>query len=317
MNLENFAEWFRRQGYKVVQSESSYWYEVAPKTFQAFPYHKKIQPEEAELMELLEKNKGLSLRYSSPLAHPEGVISYHVVQQHKNCELWELSKNARSDVRKGLEFAEVERISLERLADEGWALQSDTLHRQGREDAQDQSGWEKLCRSAIGLDGFEAWGATHENQLVASALCFIMTDTCSILYQQSRTKYLSNNINNVLAYVITHKMMKRPGINQVFYGLHSLDAPPSVDAFKFRMGFAAWPVRQTIFIQPTFFKLCNPATHAGLKTAQRLFPNNSHLNKAEGMIRFYLEGKLPLEKQDWPEGLIDQKEKILKALNPL
>ncbi len=314
MNSKNFAEWFRRQGYKVIQSESSCWYEVVPKTFQAFPYHQVIRPDEDELDELLKLHKGYSLRFSTPLNYPVGVISYHVIQHHGNYELSKLSKNARYDVRKGLDFAEVEQISLERLADEGWALQSDTLRRQGREDAQDRSRWEALCKSAIGLDGFEAWAAIHETQLVASAFCFIMDGTCSILYQQSRTEHLSNNTNNVLAYEITHEMMNRPNIDQVFYGLHSLDASSSVDAFKFRMGYESRPVRQRIFIRPPLSTLCNPATHASLKAAQKLFPNLSYLNKAEGMIRFYLQGKLPLAKQNWPEGVIDQKENILAGL---
>ena len=190
-------------------------------------------------------------------------------------------------------------------------MQSDTLLRHSREDAQDRAVWEKLILSAIGLEGFEAWGAIHEGVLVASALCFIMDATCSILYQQSRTEHLSNNINNVLAYEITHNMINRSDIHQVFYGLHSLDAPPSVDAFKFRMGYEAKPLRQRILIRPPFSAFINQASHSVLKTIQKIFPHLPLLNKAEGMIRFYLEGKRPLEDQDWPEGLQDKKQQIL------
>ena len=135
MGQNVFAEWLAKQGYKVIQTQSSNWFEIAPKTFQAFPYHWVIKPTEDELEQLLKKNKAFSLRYSAPLSHHSGAISYHVVYQHGRYELFDLSKKARYDVRKGLDYAQVEQISLERLAEEGWALQSDTLHRQGRQDA--------------------------------------------------------------------------------------------------------------------------------------------------------------------------------------
>ena len=53
MNAEIFSEWLRRQGYIVVKTESSYWYDAWPRVFQAYPYHWVIQPEQAEINALL------------------------------------------------------------------------------------------------------------------------------------------------------------------------------------------------------------------------------------------------------------------------
>ena len=44
-------------------------------------------------------------------------------------------------------------------------------------------------------------------------------------------------------------------------------------------------------------------------------PGNLILAKAEGMIRFYLQGKCPLDEQDWPECLVDRKIELFEALN--
>jgi hypothetical protein len=79
MTPEIFAEWFRRQGHRVVRTESSYWYEASRRVYQAFPYHWMIEPGEDELHDLLTKQHAIALRYSTPLQRHLGYISYHAV----------------------------------------------------------------------------------------------------------------------------------------------------------------------------------------------------------------------------------------------
>jgi hypothetical protein len=45
----------------------------------------------------------------------------------------------------------------------------------------------------------------------------------------------------------------------------------------------------------------------------RTEPDNPTLAKAEGMLRFYLEGKRPPARQDWPDGLAQRKGELLEA----
>ena len=304
MTPEIFAEWFRRQGYKVIKTSSSYWVEVGPRVFQAFPYHWVISPSEEEIRIFMVDEKAIALRYSAPQASPVGVPSYHVVFEGKHYSQKDLPKKARYDVKKGLSIASVEPISLSRLASEGWDLERDTLLRQGRMDAETQSDWQKLCLSAEGLDGFEAWGAIVEGRLVASLLGFLCEDRFCILYQQSLTEYLPFGVNNTLAYTVTSNVMERPDNKaRVFYGLHSLDAPPSVDEFKFRMGYTAKPVRQRVVFHPWVRPFLNPASHALLRAGLKFRPGNPMLSKAEGMLRFYLQGHLPLCQQSLPPPL--------------
>jgi hypothetical protein len=89
----------------------------------------------------------------------------------------------------------------------------------------------------------------------------------------------------------------------VFYGLHSLDAPPSVDQFKFRMGYRARPVKQSVIFHPSVRPLINCVTHALVRAGLRLRPGNYILSKAEGMLRFHLQGRLPLSQQTLPAPL--------------
>ncbi|MDX1379158.1 MAG: hypothetical protein R3307_09930, partial [Anaerolineales bacterium] len=164
-----------------------------------------------------------------------------------------------------------------------------------------------------GLSGFEAWGALVQGKLTAALLTFSYNDCFSILHQQSLTEFLPFGVNNALAYVVTSNVVNRPNNNtRVFYGLHSLDAPPSVDEFKFRMGYTAKPVRQRVVFHPWVRPLMNSASQALLRAGQRLKPGHPTLSKAEGMLRFYLQGRLPLSEQTLPPPL--QKASIAQTL---
>lgn len=306
-----FAEWLHCQGYTVIQTENSYWFNQGPRIYQAFPYHLQINPGEAELNELLGENKAIGLRYSTSIHSSQGVVSYHVIYKGKEYSEDTLSKKARYDVRKGLKNCVVERISLPKLAVEGWQGRLETLIRQGRVKAESRDWWNKLCLSASDLPGFEAWGAISDGNIVASLLGFRCDNCFSILYQQSKTNYLSLGVNNALTFVVTKEIIERPEIDYIFYGLNSLDAPPSVDAYKFRMNYTALPVRQRVVFNPWLAPAFNNASHSLLKLLLRWQPHNPVFAKAEGMIRFYLDGKRPLNKQTWPEALIKQKQELL------
>lgn len=303
MNAEILAEWFRSQGLKVYRSKSSHWVQAGPRILQAIPYHYVIEPTMDELNELLSDNGAIGLRYSTPLNASYGIASYHVVFTRDEYPLLSLPKKARHDVQRSMPAAAIEPISFARLASEGWRLRADTLQRQGRVGAETQLWWQRLCQSADGLSGFETWAAIVNGQLAATLIAFTSGDCCSILYQQSRTEHRSLGVNNALTFVFTNEVIKRPGNPWLFYGLHSLDAPASVDQFKFRMGYTAKPVRQRVVFHPWFRPFVNKVSHAVLHAGHEILPNNGAISKAEGMFRFFLQGRMPLSKQPKPAPL--------------
>jgi hypothetical protein len=306
MNAEVFAEWLRRQGHRVMRTPSSYWFDQGPRVYQAFPYHQTIEPAEEELREFLYEQNAIGLRYSTPWSAHLGNISYHAIFEGPSYSLENLDRRSRQNIRKGMGRCTVEPISLQRLADEGWALELDTLERQGRQPNTSRKAWEKRCLSAAGLPGFEAWGAMVDGKLGASMLAFQMGDCCYLLYKQCFRHYLPLRVNNALSFVVTETLAGRPSIRSILYGLHSLDAPPGVDEFKFRMGYSAKPVRQRVVFHPLLAPFFNRTTHALVKRLLKRYPENARLSKTEGMMRFYLEGREPIERQHWPEVLLKQ-----------
>jgi len=312
-NIDTFAAWLRRQGHRVVQTESSWWYDAAPHIMQAFPYDWLIQPSWQELRRLMKQEKVVALRYSTPLtAHP-GMISYHIMLEPPYC-LEKLKSQARNGVKRGLSNATVEEISFKRLATEGWLLQRDTLERQNRLMGMTQAEWEKICLAADDLPGFTAWGTLVDGELAAALITCRIGDTYYVPYATSYRKFLNLYVNNALFYQASCAMLDAEGIKKIFFSLHSLDAPASVNEFKIRMGLQIKPVRQRVVFHPHARLFLNRLTCDLLSGFTKRKPDNVTASKAYGMLFFYLNGNLPLEQQVWPDCLANSQADILSQL---
>ena len=300
MDVEHFAEWYRRQGHSVIRSDSSYWFDAGPRVYQAFPFGWLIEPSGDELGKLMRKHRIFSLRYSTPLQAPIGKVSYHVTLSNPY-HLDLLRSQARNAVKRGLANSVVERIPFERVAEEGWNLQRDTLYRQGRSASLTEVDWKRVCHSAIGLEGFEAWAALVDGEMAASVIICRIGDTFYVPYAFSQSKYLDLYVNNALFFSVSCNLLARDGIKGIFFTVQSLDAPKSVDDFKFRMGLNAKAVRQRVVFNPLLEPFITPSSHSFISSLLKRFPSKVALAKMEGMIRFYLNGKLPLNQQEWPD----------------
>jgi hypothetical protein len=314
MNADVFAEWLRRQGRQVIRTASSYWYDAGPRVFQAFPYHWLIEPSDRELRNLMLGRGIAALRYSTALTASSGAVSYHVVLRRPyNLEM--LRAQARNGVRRGLSRFQVERIAFERLADEGWGLQADTLERQGRARSMHQEEWQRVCRAADGLPGFEAWGAICDGELAAALLTARIDDTWCVPYALSHSRFLREHVNNALFYSVSCDLLAREDVGEIFFTVQSLDAPESVDDFKFRMSLVAEPVRQRVVFHPAVGPLAGNGAHALVLRLLARHPDDPMLAKAEGMLRFHIQGKRLLEAQEWPKCLTEHKAELFEALS--
>ena len=313
--IEPAVEWFRRRGHRVLFTPSSCWYDASPGIFQAFPYHLLITPTEEELRPLLREGRVFGLRYSAPLTSPAGKISYHIVYSRPAYGWEQVSRQTRQNIRKGLEHAAIEPISFIRLAEEGWAARAETLARQGRLKAENRSWWRRLCLSAEGLPGFEAWGALHRGTLIASLIVYLAVDCFLMLYQQSLTASLKFGVNNALGFVFSQNALARPGVKKLFYGFESLDASWKVDEFKLRMGYTAEPVRQRIVFHPALRPLVNPLTLKTMDWFGSKIIRSPKWQKATGMVRFCLEGARPLSRQDCPGCLLGRRAEWLRKIS--
>jgi hypothetical protein len=304
MEIDKFALWQERQGNKVIRTESSLWYEAGPHVFQAFPYDWLISPSEKELHDLLVKNNIAAIRFSTPTEALLGKSSYHIIKKQPytiEC----LKNKSRKNILLGLSRCNVEEISFTRLSKEGWVLQQNTLERQNRTDSMDQKKWENICLSADGIPGFSAWGAYVNGEMAASLLTACIGDTAYFLYSLSHEKFLDLRVNHVIFFEVTQQLLQKEGINKAFFTVQSLDAPKSVDDFKFRIGLEPIAVRQRVVFHPILAPFINSFSHKLVLDLMNISKKKSFLAKMEGIIRFYLEGKRPINQQDPPECLLE------------
>lgn len=293
MNAEIYAEWLRRNGKRVIRTQSSYWHSNGLGAFQAFPYHWLIDPSEDELSEFLIENGGVALRYSLPQDNAKGCLSHAIVFEGENYDFENLGHRTRKNTRRGLKNCRVEPISFELLARDGWELRRDTLERQQRDLKVTADSWRSRYLAASDLPGFQAWGAYADSQLAAYLVTFRMEDCISVVDQQSHREYLDLNVNNAITFVVTQDALRQPGIRRVHYGVESLDAPERVSEFKFHMAFIAKPMRQRVVLRPHLALVANRWTYKLVSVISSWRPSDRRFSKAKGMLRICLAEKNP------------------------
>jgi hypothetical protein len=264
--------------------------------FQAFPYHWLIQPSEAELQDLTSRHHVTVLRYSMPANSTDAEHGYHAVYTGADYDFDVLSSWARKNVRRGLRNCNVSRISFERYVNEGWPLRADTLARQARH-RETKETWRRNYLAAADLEGFEIWAAEVQGKLGATVVTCQIDGWVYMVCQQCHSDYLREHVNNALSFVVTQNFIRRPGIQGIFYGMKSLDAPASIDEFKFRMGYEAKPVRQRVVFHRYLAPLVNPYSHRVAKLLVAAIPSSHMVAKAEGMLRACLEQSSPALKE--------------------
>ncbi len=290
VNPENFCEFLKRQGHKIILTESCYWYNAQPGFFFYFPYHRLIDPGKEELNKLLWGEPAIGLRYFTDL-NGFGKESYLIVCSDKDYSLESVdAKYARRQTRRGLENYNIQQIDFQQIIREGNPINQDTLIRQGRDkDIWNERKWQQYCGAAEGLDGFEVWGAFSNGKLAAFMIGFQMEDHFTILHHSSSSAELVNYVNNALVFTVTQNKLMSESVGHVSYGPESLDAPLSLDKFKFRMGYIKKPIKQRIVFNPVFSPLVNPISYRFIQFLSRQISESDTMRKLEGIFRFYLE----------------------------
>lgn len=283
------VNWFSRQGYPIVRSESTYWCALGPRVYQAIPFHRTVEPGDDEIRKMLVRHAGIAVRFASSIGGAKGAPSYHVVCDNRDYDIAFLGRQSQQNIHKGLKHCECRRISFETLAGEGWALHHDTLVRQCRRDFMSVSDWRRMCAEAGKLPGFEAWGALVHGELAAAILLVKLGDWIVLLNQNSHSRFLPERVNHALVYSLTKEMMARTEIHAVFYTQQSLDAQPDVDEFKLRMGYTMVPVNQRVVFHPLLAPLVNLHAYRLLQRMHAICPKSPLLGKATGIVRLYLD----------------------------
>lgn len=283
MSAEGMAKFFEALGHRVIRTPSTYWYDVYRRFYLGFPHHRLLDLPDEELSQVFRRLPA-GVRYFAPPSAP-GRASYALVMRDRGYDLDRLSANTRSKVRRGLARCQVERLTPAFVQAHGREINDDTLRRTRM---QERYPWDVYWDAAAQSDCVEVWGAKIEGALAAYLVAVRADRGCELLIARSHSETLKYYPNNALLFTVVRDMLARPDVDEVFFGVESLDAAAEgTELFKLSMGFAKSPIRQRIVLHP----LLRPALRNSLVVralaamAQRR-PDNELWRKLHGLAVF-------------------------------
>jgi hypothetical protein len=260
MTEDQFAEFFQRQGEKVIETKACFWYSHRPLLYMSLPYYRAVLPSQGELARVLFGGPAAALRFPTEDGKGRRKIGIFVCSD-RNYDFSSLHPTSRLRARKGLKNGRVEQFEFSCLARYGHRLNVETFRRQGR-DLNSMTGaqWQRFCQVAGENRDFEAWGAFLDGKLAAFSVLALVRDWAVIQHTSSATAYLKYGTNNALTFVMTKSKLSDPRVSLLCYGAEST-LTPGLDAYKSRMGY-----RRQFFAERIVY---NPAVGAALSLGGR------------------------------------------------
>ena len=248
MNIEAYADFYRKRGYHVIKSKTCYWVRYRPFFYHPIPVFKITQPIRSELRSIRLKHAWAGVFYVCSPSVATGQLTDLCAAGDYGLNT--LEKKARNQTRRGLENCDVKQISFSELASTGVPINLSSLSRQNRRsihpDLTNHARWENRMRVSAATQDIIAWGAYVGNKLAAYALTVEVEKEVIIQSTMSDRKYLRYYPNNAIIFTVTKTLLEQ-GVEKVHYGFSSEDT--ALVHFKQNMGFRQinLPFRLIIF----------------------------------------------------------------------
>ena len=286
MDAAHFAEFWRIQGHRIIETKSCFWYNPQPLVFMSVPYHRAFTPSRRELNRVLLGAPAAAARYHDPRGNDGGLF----VCSDREYDFPALHPRERSKTRRGLENCSIEQVGFHYLAEHGLSLVADTLQRQGRDHrAMTHRQWLRYCGAAKKVPGFEAWGALIKGRLAAFMVTALVEGYFSILQQYSARDFLDYHLgyhpNNALTFTVTKLKLSSDEVACVSYGLKSLEPTPGVERFKLSMGFRVKPFGESVAFNPLLTPLLSLGGKKLIRWMARKNPQSDLWRKASAVVR--------------------------------
>jgi hypothetical protein len=236
MTEGQFAEFFLRQGQRVIETKTCFWYSHRPLLYMSLPYYRAVSPSQGELARVLLGGPAAALRFPTNPDTDNRKVGIFLCSD-RNYGFSSLQQRMRNYTRRGLENCTVEAVEFGYLAQHGHQLNLESFERQDRDaTTMTESQWHRYCEVAAATPGFEAWGAWARGRLAAFVVAALVEDCCHMHHQSAATEHLPLFPNHALNFSVTRLVLARPEVNSVCYGADSL-VTPGIDTYKSRMGF--------------------------------------------------------------------------------
>ena len=282
MHVESaMARFLERRGARVFEAAGTLWGHYRGPFYVSLPYHSAIDPEPAEVRELMWKHRIPSLRF--PSAKGAGLAGGFYVASPADYSLDRLPRRTRAEIRHGLDACDIRPVDPGELLSEGLALNLDTMRRQRRFDAEfgAPERWKQFVAAVRDTPEVYAYGAYVDGRLAAYVVGCREGDWLHLLYKMTRNEYRGLS----LSYALDHWLMMRtaadPSIRTVANSFLSVLPNPGLDRYKRHTGFSEAPCRMAVYFHPAFAGLATSrAVVSGARRAWQAWPQSSRLELA-------------------------------------
>jgi hypothetical protein len=283
MTESQFAEFFLRQGQKVIETKTCFWYSHRPLLYMSLPYYRAASPSASELARVLLGGPAVALRFPTNLDTGNRKVGIFLCSD-RSYGFSSLQQRMRTYTRRGLENCTVEAVEFGYLAQHGHQLNLESFERQDRDaTTMKEPQWHRYCEVAAAIPGFEAWGAWVGRRLAAFLVAALVEGCSYIHHQSSATEYLRFFPNHALTFSMTRLVLARPEVKSVCYGADSL-LTPGIDTYKSRMGFERLLFGERIALNPLLQPMLSLGGRRIIRWAARTYPDSQTWQRASLLL---------------------------------
>lgn len=285
MQASELAQFFSAVGYRVIETDSCYWYNAKPFLFKSLPVHRFVDPSASELAQVLIKGPAFALRYPKTPDHP-GPSGGMYVCSDRDYDFPALSQNVRSRTRRGLARCRIERIEFDYLSRYGYELIEETTMRQmGTAPGADEAEWHRFCAQTRLSPDFEAWGAFVGDRLATFIVGMLVEDCYYIHLQKSASDLLRYYPNNALLFTVMKTKMACPEVAYISHGPKALAVGKGLDYYKTSMGFRMQPFTDHVVFNPVVKPFLMWKGDAVVNRLVQRYPDNLFWQRASRALR--------------------------------
>ena len=279
------ARFFELRGRRIVKGCGGLWYTVPGKFLMSLPYQVMLDPDPAEVRQLICDSGTLGARF--PSLSWSGVESGLYVFRGRTYDIGSLHTKHRPRVRHAMERFEVRLATKNELLEQGRELNVSTMARQGRYDPEfgEHNQWARLVEAAFVCPEVAFPAAFCGSRLAAFMTICREQGWLHILHQMSRHDDLPDFPNHLLTYTVTREAAADTSLDCVCYGYKPLFAADGLHEYKLRFGYEMMPHRSAIQLRPILGAVLNQsAARAAVRLARRLRPANQQLETLETVL---------------------------------
>lgn len=244
------ARFFALRGWSPTQLGGVHWVAggIGARWLMSLPEWEEPNAPPRELARLLRFTKMLALRY--PASGPIGIPNGLYICRERNYSLNHV--HGKRYVKAGMKRCEVRPVDANELLLEGIECNRDTMRRQSRDNPEysDPKRWERFVEAALSVPEIQVLGAFVDGHLAAYSLSCLEDGWCSVLYANSRTHLQEHHPNQVLAFTVIQRALRRPDVSAVCAGPKRVLVTDGLDEHKTRMGFQLEPSKVIVRLHP-------------------------------------------------------------------